>query len=106
MNDYTTPGNYFCSTTSNAGTLLNCPVSYAFTLKVFLGTGLGYPIQEFIPLQGNVVYTRYYDNIQKIWSSYDSFTNDVELMSEKNFSSLTTSSKTIIGAINEINGKI
>ena len=106
MNDYTTPGNYFCRSTSNAGTLLNCPASFAFVLKVFFGTGLGYPIQEFIPLQGNVVYTRYYDNIQKIWGSFDSFTNDVELVSEKNFSSLTTSSKTIIGAINEINGKI
>lgn len=106
MNDYTTPGNYFCNSTMNAGTLLNCPVSFAFTLKVFFGTGSGYPIQEFIPLQGNAVYTRYYDNIQKIWSSYKRFTNDVELVIEKNFPALNTSSKTIIGAINEINGKI
>ena len=106
MNDYTTPGNYFCSSTSAVGTLLNCPVSFAFTLKVFFGTGLGYPIQEFIPLQGNVVYTRYYDNIRKTWGSYGSFTNDIEFISKKIFSSLNTSSKTIIGAINEINGKI
>lgn len=106
MNDYKTPGNYYMPKTNSAGTLLNCPVKSAFVLKVFFGTGLTRPIQEFIPIQGNVVYTRRFDNIQNIWGSYDSFTNDVELMSEKIFSSLNTSSKTIIGAINEINAKI
>lgn len=51
LNDYITVGNYCCQNTIAVGTLLNCPVSYAFIMQVFLPTGsneyIGQQVKEF-----------------------------------------------------------
>lgn len=45
LNDYREPGNYYCSLNTVATTLKNCPFVEAFTMKVILGNGTGYPTQ-------------------------------------------------------------
>lgn len=45
------PGNYFCPSIALAKTLLNCPLSTAFTMKVDYGTGRSIPRQIFYPYQ-------------------------------------------------------
>ena len=53
MNDYTTPGNYYCSSSTTAETIENAPYSIlAFTLKVEYSIGSAYVCQTF----------RYYEN--------------------------------------------
>ena len=82
LNDYQTPGNYYCPSNDTASTLKNSPWnSRAFTLKVSLSTGLRYPAQickEFIT--GKIAY-RYLDTTasQNIWSDWSYFSNDNEI---------------------------
>lgn len=59
LNDYKTPGNYYCDTNAAAATIKNNPVDQAFTLKVFYDTGTGYPAQLFIEHYNLGVYMRY-----------------------------------------------
>lgn len=59
LNDYKTPGNYYCDTNAAAATIKNNPVDQAFTLKVFYDTGTGYPAQLLIEHYNLGVYMRY-----------------------------------------------
>lgn len=59
LNDYTTPGNYYCETNVAAATIKNSPAEQAFTLKVFYDTGTGYPSQLLIEHYNLNVYMRY-----------------------------------------------
>ena len=53
MNNYKTPGNYYCSSSSTAGTVKNAPDNIlAFTVKVEYSIGIANVCQTF----------RYYDN--------------------------------------------
>lgn len=45
LNDYAEPGNYYCPLNVVAATLKNCPFGEAFTMKIILGSGTGYPTQ-------------------------------------------------------------
>lgn len=45
IQNYRTPGNYYCTNNAHVATLLNCPIKNAFTMKVEYGSGNGYPIQ-------------------------------------------------------------
>ncbi len=65
--EYMIPGNYYCSSNDNASTLINCPVSSAFTMKVEHGTGDSYPRQTFTTLHGNVM-IQGYDPYNHVWS--------------------------------------
>ena len=48
MNDYKTPGNYYCGSNAIAQTLINCPFTQAFVLKISYASGITYPLQTFI----------------------------------------------------------
>lgn len=59
LNDYNTPGNYYCNLNADAVTIKNNPSDQAFTLKVFYDTGTGYPAQLLIDHFKLDVYIRY-----------------------------------------------
>lgn len=71
LNDYTIPGNYYCSTNVLASTLQNCPIKTAFTLKVERAAGVSYPcqtIREFVT--GRIFYRMVADsNTWRDWRS-------------------------------------
>lgn len=63
LNDYTTPGNYRCSTSASGATIVNAPTSAAFTLKVYASTGTAtgpnawaYFVQRYISIHGSEWY--------------------------------------------------
>ncbi len=69
--DYKVPGNYYCPTNDRAETLSNCPISkYAFTLKVYYGTGTSnyYIIQEYITFFSGQRYYQVWDGYSDSWN--------------------------------------
>ena len=72
LNDYKTPGNYYCPRYSAVQTLDNCPFTSAFTLKVSYGTGNGYPMQTFTEYNTDNIAIRFYNQElpTKTWSEY------------------------------------
>lgn len=63
LDDYMTPGNFYCQTNAIAATLDNCPTSgMAFTLKVEYSQGTGYPSQTIKEYDSGTIYFRYYNN--------------------------------------------
>lgn len=105
MNDYKTRGNFYCDQNATAATLQNAPFTNAFTLKVIYGNGLGYPMQIYTQYDSGNVAVRFYSDESQIWSGYYYYSDDNRLVNVKNFSTLQTTDKTIIGAINEVNEK-
>lgn len=105
MNDYTTAGNYYCKFNITAGTLQNAPFTNAFTLKVIYGNGTGYPMQIYRQYDSGNVAVRFFSDESQVWSGYYYYSDDNRLVSVKNFSTLQTTDKTIVGAINEVNEK-
>lgn len=82
MNDYNTPGNYFCSTNVVAQSLLNSPFTQAFIMKVELSTGSAYPSQTFIEYNTRKMATRYRGlGEQGVWQPYVYFSDDATLIS-------------------------
>ena len=83
LNTYTTPGNYYCSTSVKAQTLINCPVSRAFTLKVEFGTGSRYPTQVLRNYMNGQLFWRYQnsDDSSMQWSDWKqyAFVDDITL---------------------------
>ena len=70
MHDYMTPGNYYHPKSSTAKTLVNCPLTYAFQLKVTApienSTG-GYLLQEYTAFDGKSVVKVHYDPYLQEW---------------------------------------
>lgn len=63
LDDYTTPGNYYCETDAIAATLQNCPTNgMAFTMKVEYSQGTGYSSQTIKEYDNGTIYYRHYDN--------------------------------------------
>ena len=58
LNNYRTPGNYYCNTNANAQTMSNCPEQVAFTLKVIYAAGTSYVAQIFQSYQDGKAYFR------------------------------------------------
>ena len=75
MNDYMTPGNYYCNNTDLVSTYNNAPnFTYAFTMKVEYGTGTGYPTQTCTEIiTGKKAYRIYSSNA---WGDYHYFSDD------------------------------
>lgn len=67
LNDYKTPGNYYCNTNATAVTIKNNPSDQAFTLKVFYDTGTGYAAQWLIEHYNLGVYIRYVGTLVGSW---------------------------------------
>lgn len=72
MHTYLTPGNYYCVSNTNAETLKNSPLKFAFTMKVYLSVGIGsqYLIQEYTKYDASERILVYYDGNRNIWTSY------------------------------------
>ena len=83
LNTYTTPGNYYCDASVKAQTLINCPVSRAFTLKVEFGTGRSYPTQVLRNYMNGQLFWRYQnsDDSSMQWSAWKqyAFVEDITL---------------------------
>lgn len=58
---YKKAGNYYCSNNNKAKTLINCPLSEAFVMKVDYATGYAYPRQTFIRFNDGFTTLRMYD---------------------------------------------
>ena len=72
MHTYLTPGNYYCASNTNAETLKNSPLKFAFTMKVYLSVGIGsqYLIQEYTKYDASERILVYYDGNRNIWTIY------------------------------------
>ena len=72
MHTYLTPGNYYCASNTNAETLKNSPLKFAFTMKVYLSVGIGsqYLIQEYTKYDASERILVYYDGNRNIWTGY------------------------------------
>lgn len=82
LNDYRTVGNYYCMLTADAKTLLNCPVTSAFTLKVFETNGsAAYKGQLLYTYNAQYVHIRYYAFDKSSWGEWTRLArmNDITL---------------------------
>lgn len=71
LNDYKTPGNYYCDSNLIASTLSNCPTNNeAFTMKVEYANGLNYPRQTIRYFSAGIIATRYYNIDSSSWSEF------------------------------------
>lgn len=64
---YMATGNYYCGSNTTAQTLVNCPFTHAFVLKVDRATGTGYPRQTFIRFSDSFTVSRVYDTYEESW---------------------------------------
>lgn len=78
---YKIPGNYYCPMTNTALTLKNCPCTNAFTMKVELGAGTGYPQQIFKNLFGQR-YFRVYNSDNGGWYQDTEYPSKNEIFGE------------------------
>ena len=79
MNDYVTPGNYYCHQSSIAQTLENCPFTIAFIMKVEYANGTGHPSQTATGFStGQKAWRRYNNNT---WSDWVYFSDDATVLS-------------------------
>ena len=60
LDDYKTPGNYYCALNAIAATLSNCPITEAFTLKVEMGNGISYPCQTLRNFHNGQIFYRFF----------------------------------------------
>ena len=80
MDDYVTPGNYFCQSNVVAGTLSNCPFSHAFVLKVEFSNGTGLPCQIYREYDtGRIAYRVQPSSSTPSWSQFSYFSDDAAL---------------------------
>lgn len=70
LNDYKTPGNYYCESDTTVATLQNCPVSHAFTLKVIYGNGVTYPLQIITDYSNQIQATRRFASSSQTWDAF------------------------------------
>lgn len=87
LNDYITPGSYFCSATASAATIENCPFQQAFTMKIEYATGTpGYICQTVREYNTGKTAFRYYVRSISTWSDWVYFSDDTTLFVPKTIS--------------------
>ena len=80
MNDYVTPGNYFCVSNVVAETLSNCPFTHAFNLKVEFSNGAGLPCQIYREYDtGRIAYRVQPSSSSSSWSQFVYFSDDAKV---------------------------
>ena len=104
MNDYSTPGNYYCLYDSYAQSLTNAPFTRAFVLKVEYSNGVSYPRQIFTEYSTGIKAIRFISSSGGSWSDWLYFSDDATVLTSVQVDSLQTSSKNVVSAINEIGG--
>ena len=82
MNDYTTPGNYYCDSNTKAQGLSNCPFTKAFIMKVEFSQGTSYPSQTFIEYDTGNIARRYYYPNTSAWQGYVYFSDDTSVLDQ------------------------
>lgn len=70
LNDYLSPGNYYCSSNAIAGTLKNSPIVDAFTMKVEFATGVAYPCQTLRDFIIGTLYYRVFNPFKNQWTAW------------------------------------
>ncbi len=73
------PGNYYCNTNAVTNTLINCPAYQAFTLKVELASGNGYPRQTFREHSSQKIVTRTFNPYDNSWTDIVSYVRSSDL---------------------------
>ena len=102
MNDYTTPGNYYCISDSAAITLKNCPFTHAFTLKVEHSRGTSVPCQTFREYHTGITAYRKYESSS--WKGYAYFSDDATVLGQTiNTSDILTDIISDISEMDDIN---
>lgn len=81
MDDYTTPGNYYSSSTSISSSLQNAPFSTPFTLKVENSNGIDYPCQTFREYNTGRIAWRWKNITSSAWSQFAYFSDDATFLS-------------------------
>lgn len=76
MDDYTTPGNYYSSSTSISSSLQNAPFSTPFTLKIENANGIDYPCQTFREYNTGRIAWRWKNITSSAWSQFVYFSDD------------------------------
>ena len=79
MDDYTTPGNYYSSSTSISSSLQNAPFSTPFTLKIENANGIDYPCQTFREYNTGHIAWRWKNITSSAWSQFVYFSDDATL---------------------------
>lgn len=110
LNTYTTPGKYYCGSTSNAGTLVNSPVvNDNFTMWVFKRTS-NTSINQMVITLGSQLYIRGCNSSGELrdWQrKVNEFELNAVIAEIGELTDLTTTEKTtLIGAINELNSVV
>lgn len=107
LNEYRTPGNYYCNSNAIAETLSNCPTKKAFILKVELGSGTQYPSQSIVELISRRKMSRIFVSSWEPWA-YTSLMSDTwfspPAFNATSYSSLDTAARAYIDSLpNSIN---
>ena len=73
LNTLATSGNYYCASNEIASSLTNCPCTIAFTMKVYLSTGINttYIHQEIMPFGSSDVWVRRSSNSGRSWVAWN-----------------------------------
>lgn len=79
LNDYLTPGNYYCPGSAAAKTLINCPCDDAFIMKVELGTGTQYPTQTIVEFNTGRRFFRVFVMDAHSWRGWVSYVTNSDL---------------------------
>ncbi len=77
LNDYTTPGFYFCAQNSIAATLANCPTDHSFSLEVLKHAGVRQVLKTYLPTASLTLERNFYDGTWGAWRgiSFDDHTH-------------------------------
>lgn len=83
MDDYKTPGNYYCVNFATADTIVNNPfTNVPFILKVEYGQGTNYPVQTFQNMYGTRIARRMFntDTGGGKWQPFVYFSDDATVL--------------------------
>lgn len=82
LNTLTTPGSYYFNADNQINTLLNCPITSAFTMKVFYSTGDAgvYIKQEIKQYNTNSYLTRHSEDLGSTWSAWETYVTSEEVV--------------------------
>ena len=82
LNSLTTPGSYYFNADNQINTLSNCPITSAFTMKVFYSTGnvIPYIKQEIKQYDTNSYLTRHSEDSGSTWSAWETYVTSEEVV--------------------------
>lgn len=73
LDNYTTPGTYFCESNANASTIQNNPTKYNAFSMIIVRWNYNDPMQIVFDYAGHYMYTRVYDSWSKKWFRWAEF---------------------------------